>query len=199
MRKPSHIELMKTGLLALALAFSHLAFPSEATLSSLDQREKKLQEREQAVQDQLTRHEKVIQELKESLAKEKSASEEKLKTQEASWKKKIQEMEKELKAKTEELDGARERQLASFLGIYEKMEPKQAAKVLESTEVKLATQIITQMKPQKAAEVLAKMSPERARLITESGFAKAKKTNSQKVNEVTENNPIAPIGEPEKN
>jgi flagellar motility protein MotE (MotC chaperone) len=147
----------------------------------------------------MARHEKVIQDLKSSLAKERSSSEEKMRSQEVAWKKRLQEMEKELKLKSEELDGARERQLASFLGIYEKMEPKQAAKVLESTDVKLATQIITQMKPQKAAEVLAKMSSERAKLITESGFAKAKKTNSQKVNEGTENSPIAPIGEPEKN
>jgi flagellar motility protein MotE (MotC chaperone) len=187
------------ALFFVALTCAQIVLATESKFTSLEDREKKLQEREQAVQDQMARHEKMIQDLKTSLAKERSTSEEKMRSQEAAWKKRLQEMEKELKLKSEELDVSRERQLASFLGIYEKMEPKQAAKVLESMDLKLATQIITQMKPQKAAEVMAKMSSERAKLITESGFAKAKKTNSQKVNEVTENSPIAPIGEPEKN
>ncbi|MFM8269322.1 MAG: MotE family protein [Pseudomonadota bacterium] len=183
----------------VGLISSQFGMASETTLSSLDQREKKLQEREQALLEQLSRHEKTIQELRVAVEKEKNASEERLKAQEISWKKRILEMEKELKSKTEELNTSREKQLTNFLGIYEKMEPKQAAKVLESTDAKLATQIITQMKAQRAAEVLAKMSPEKARVITEAGLMKQKKTVSQKVNEVTENSPIAPIGDTEKN
>ncbi|NBT59240.1 hypothetical protein EBT16_10700, partial [bacterium] len=158
-------------------------------INAIEQREKRLLEREQALQEQLARHEKTIQELKSSLEKEKAESGQKMRLHEESWKKKLSELEKELKNKTEALESAKELQKTGFLGIYDKMEPKQAAKVLESADLNMATQIITQMKAQKAAEVLAKMNPERAKQITEAGLLGQKKKISQKVKEVTENSP----------
>lgn len=190
---------LKVGLALIGLLFQTAAQGSDLAITSIEQRERSLQEREQAIKDQLLRHEKTIQDLRASLEKERAENDQKMRTHEANWKKKLQDMEKELKSKTQELESSKERQLASFLVVYEKMEPKQAAKVLESADVKLATQIITQMKAQRAAEVLGKMNPEKARMITEAGFVNQKKTISQKVNEVNENNPIAPIGETEKN
>ena len=60
----------------------------------------------------------------------------------------------------------------SFKAMYEKMDSKKAAKVLEEMDVNLANQILTGMKQDKAAEIMSKMSTATAKAITEKTLAK---------------------------
>ncbi|NBV49615.1 hypothetical protein EBR78_00195 [bacterium] len=160
-----------------------------------------LQERERAVSEQVARHEKILKERQDKEAIQKKQAEEQAQVLVQKYKKQIEEKDSEIKKLKADLDELKSKNMESIIGIYEKMDPKQAAKILGELEVKQAARITLQMKPQRAAEVLGKMSPEKARSITEfniQGRVVASKPTeekiSQKVNDVPENDPIAPIG-----
>ncbi|NDG26224.1 MAG: hypothetical protein EB120_03490 [Proteobacteria bacterium] len=138
----------------------------------LEQREQELNAREATLKEQIASHVRVIQDLQERFSKDKRAMEEKLNQREVELNKKLIEKEQELKKKTIELESVRDHRAKSYRLIYEKMEPKNAAKILEDIDASLALQILADMREQKAAEILSKMNPEKARSITEYGFGK---------------------------
>ena len=74
-----------------------------------------------------------------------------------------------------------------FRGLYEKMESKKAAKILESMDVDLSNKIIASMKQDKAADIMSKMLPEKARLITERTFINRELSSQTKVNQPQSN------------
>jgi len=160
-------------------------------------RERRLSEREEILQDQLKRHQATLKEESEALESERKKLDQQFRDREAVWKKKISDLENQLKTKSEELEKTKSKRVENTRSIYEKMDPKSAAKILQEIEYDIAVKIISGMKEQKAAEILSKMNPEKARTITEINLGKLKKV-SQPVNEVKEDNPIAPIGDQKK-
>jgi flagellar motility protein MotE (MotC chaperone) len=65
-----------------------------------------------------------------------------------------------------QVDGKRKAEIDSLVRIYQKMKPKDAARILETLDEDLAVQVTAGMKDQAAALILAAMSPERARRLT---------------------------------
>ena len=62
--------------------------------------------------------------------------------------------------------------IEGFRQLYETMEPKKVASILDEMEASLAGQILGQMRQQKAAEILSRMSNAKVRTITEKYLAK---------------------------
>jgi len=73
----------------------------------------------------------------------------------------------DLRAKIQLLEAQAEERTKSFSQVYEKMEPKRAAKILEDLNLDIASTLLNGMKKDKAAEILSKMSASKARFITE--------------------------------
>ena len=69
-------------------------------------------------------------------------------------------------------ESQQEKKGSDFIKIYEKMDAKQAAKILNDMNIHLASRILKTMKPVTAAEILGKMSSEKARKITERNLKK---------------------------
>ncbi len=69
-----------------------------------------------------------------------------------------------LLGQVDELEAAR---IASLVAVYEKMKPKQAARILEDLDEEVLLKIAQRMKTQPMALILANMSGERARRITQ--------------------------------
>jgi flagellar motility protein MotE (MotC chaperone) len=69
----------------------------------------------------------------------------------------------------------------SFRGVYEKMEAKRAAKILDEMDLTLSSQILGGMRGERAAEILSQMSPDKARLITERYLGKRTPASSKPV------------------
>jgi flagellar motility protein MotE (MotC chaperone) len=130
-------------------------------------KEKELADRESIVNDQLKRTDTVIEELKQKLAAKDDVMKKKLAEQEAEFHKKLAAKDAELKRVKRELSSAKDQRAENYKTVYEKMDPKRAAKILDDMDISLSTQIIGDMKQDKAAEILAKMTPEKARQITE--------------------------------
>jgi len=163
------------------------------TQESLSLREKDLLEKEEFLKKQSEYYEKVIVELKEklgNLAKENkqkmSKSEEgfegKLKEKEKSWNAQLAKKDSEILVLKKELDTWKDARAELFRGLYEKMESKKAAKILETMDLDLSNKILAGMKQDKAAEIMSKMMPDKARLITEKTFSN-RELSSQKVNQ----------------
>ena len=106
----------------------------------LNDREKELQAKERALAD------------KEQLLIQQNAEHEKL----------IQ----NLKEKVGESEKKQKMSDATFIQIYEKMDPKKAAHILDELEVDLAVNILRSLRPSIAAEVLGNMSSKRAKIST---------------------------------
>lgn len=66
--------------------------------------------------------------------------------------------------------------------VYEKMDPKKAAKILENLDVSYTSQILKSMKQDRAADILSRISAGKAKLITERLFAMKSNSAVQKVN-----------------
>lgn len=165
---------------------------------SLGARAKELSEKEEFLRKQSEYYEKVIIDLKEkisALAKENkqkiSKSEEsfdqRLKNKETEWKNQLAKRESEISGLKKELDTWKDARAELFRGLYEKMESKKAAKILESMDVDLSNKIIASMKQDKAADIMSKMLPEKARLITERTFINRELSSQTKVNQPQSN------------
>ena len=76
----------------------------------------------------------------------------------------------QLQANIEALTGkqaeAEEKQLQSLVTIYEKMKPKDAARILNDMEMDLLASVVGGMKDSKIAPILAEMDPAKARSVT---------------------------------
>lgn len=71
-----------------------------------------------------------------------------------------------LRQELKSLEAARDEKVSAFRQVYEKMESKKAARILDELDSELASRILAGMKQQQAAEILGKMDPEKARRIT---------------------------------
>jgi flagellar motility protein MotE (MotC chaperone) len=91
---------------------------------------------------------------------------------------------KDLKGKVTELDLLKDERLTQFRQVYEKMDPKKAAKIVEEMNGDLAVEILEGMKGDRAADILGHMAPGKAKLLTERSL---KRKNFSKVNEVKSN------------
>jgi flagellar motility protein MotE (MotC chaperone) len=69
-----------------------------------------------------------------------------------------------LLGQVDDLEAAR---LASLVAVYEKMKPKDAARIMEGLEAEVLIKIAQRMKTQPMANILANMSGERARMVTQ--------------------------------
>lgn len=159
----------------------------------LSQREKQLSDKEEFLKKQSEYYEKVIMELKEKLtnqakdnkvnsAKTESSFSQKCSQKEAEWKEKLGKKEVDNIALQKELSTWKDARAELFRGLYEKMESKKAAKILETMDVDLSNKILAGMKQDKAAEIMSKMAPEKARLITEKTFPARGLSSLDKVN-----------------
>jgi flagellar motility protein MotE (MotC chaperone) len=122
---------------------------------SIDEREAKIAQREKAVGE------------KEALLQQQLGKYEQIVDD---LKKKIKTLEEQQSAKVE-----------SFRKVYEGMDGKRAARILEDVDLGLATEILSGMKTDKAAEILGRMNPIRAKQITERSMrqARAEKVSGQ--------------------
>lgn len=73
----------------------------------------------------------------------------------------------DLRAKLAEAEKKQKTVESSFVQIYERMEPKRAARILDELEIDLAVNILRSIRAPVAAEILGNMSSQRAKLITE--------------------------------
>ena len=175
--------------------FCLLFFGGLIGAQDLAEREQVLEAKEAALKEQLKRHEKALDALKLQFEMEKKALQAGFKKSEEDLKKRLEQSQKELKSQSSELQALRGKKIEGISQLYEKMEPKSAAKILENMDVRLSAQVLSQVKPQRAAEILSKMNADKARSITEASFGRK---ISQVVNEVPETSPIAPIGSEKK-
>lgn len=63
-------------------------------------------------------------------------------------------------------DAANEAQIARLVKMYERMKPKDAARIFDKLDLKVLIEVVDRMREAKAALVLAKMDVEKARTIT---------------------------------
>jgi flagellar motility protein MotE (MotC chaperone) len=63
-------------------------------------------------------------------------------------------------------DGAAERDIAAMTSVYENMEPKDAARIVERMDVGFAAGLLARMRPEVAADVLTGMDADAAYAIT---------------------------------
>lgn len=122
--------------------------PVEDYRKVLEQREKELKKREDLV----------LRKAQENDDKEKFLTQ-----QIARYEKIIQ----ELTGRVSELETLRSDKADSFRGVFEKMEPKKASKILEDMDAKMAGAIVAGLKRDRAGEILSEMPPDKARAITE--------------------------------
>ncbi len=64
------------------------------------------------------------------------------------------------------LESSRKDKVMAFQQVYEKMEPKKAARILDDLDPELVVKVLTGMRQQQVAEILSKMDPDKARRIT---------------------------------
>ncbi len=168
-------------------------------------RARDLASKEALVKEQVSRSEKIISELKQKLAQKEEelktkslSSDEQVKSKmvkieeehkrkiaqlEEDYKQKLARKDKELKAKEAMIAKIKDNRAETYRSLYEKMEPKQAAKILNDLDINLAGQILGGMKNDKAAEILAKMTSERAKLLTERAVPKRAVASKPKFSE----------------
>lgn len=183
----------KNSQFALCLMLVTVLNVLSAQENRLDERENLLSRREQILQEQIERHKKFIEELVKKNKEDKAQRAAELDSFKKKWKESLENKDLEIQKLREAKDERDAEKKKQFFSIYEKMEPKQAAKVLETLDRNLASELVSEMKAQRAAEILGKMSAEKAKEITEASLRKRQR-HSQKVNQNTENSPIAPIG-----
>ena len=72
-----------------------------------------------------------------------------------------------LRAENKRLQKKKVEKNVSLSKVYEKMDPKKAAKILDGLNVSLSVQILSDLNPSKAAEILGRMSSQKAKSATE--------------------------------
>ena len=63
-------------------------------------------------------------------------------------------------------DAQEEEKFGGLVAIYEKMKPKESARIFDELDIDILLEVFERMKASKSAAILAKMSPERAKEIT---------------------------------
>jgi len=166
---------------------------SQHSDETLSEREKQLVEKEEFLKKQSEYYEKVILELKEKLsaqikmgkqnvAQSESTLKQKTSQLEIEWKSKLEKKDSEIADLQKELSTWKDARAELFRGLYERMESKKAAKILETMDLDLSNKIIAGMKQDKAAEIMSKMMPDKAKLITEKTFSARNLSSQDKVN-----------------
>jgi flagellar motility protein MotE (MotC chaperone) len=166
---------------------------SQHSDETLSEREKQLVEKEEFLKKQSEYYEKVILELKEKLsaqikmgkqnvAQSESTLKQKTNQLEIEWKSKLEKKDSEIADLQKELSTWKDARAELFRGLYERMESKKAAKILETMDLDLSNKIIAGMKQDKAAEIMSKMMPDKAKLITEKTFSARNLGSQDKVN-----------------
>lgn len=79
---------------------------------------------------------------------------------------KLKALEDQIKKLLRQHDKERDEQLNSLVKVYEKMKPKDAARIFEQLEMDILLQVTGRMKESKMAPVLAAMDPEKAKELT---------------------------------
>lgn len=79
---------------------------------------------------------------------------------------KLKSLEMQIKKLLRQHDKEREEQIASLVKVYEKMKPKDAARIFEQLEMDILIQVTGRMREAKMAPVLAAMNPEKAKELT---------------------------------
>jgi flagellar motility protein MotE (MotC chaperone) len=147
-------------------AFTQDTTPVSATVDfdkikkQISEKESKLQKREQAI---------------ETKERELSDRENLVRQQLDGYEKKIQELKTEISG----LKKNQEEKNIGMVQVFEKMEPKRSAKILDEMDLETATKLIISMKQQRAAEILSSMQPSRAKAITAKSMAGTSKTQGQ--------------------
>ncbi|MCB0417424.1 MAG: hypothetical protein H6617_04385 [Bdellovibrionaceae bacterium] len=100
----------------------------------VEKKEKDLKEKEQVLQVQIARYEKIIKDLNAKLAKARKYEEERV---------------------------------AALKSIYERMEPKRAAKVLNKMDTDSVASLLADMRKEQAAEILGRMTSNHAKEVSE--------------------------------
>lgn len=145
----------------------------------LKRRERVLNEKEGILKDQLTRYEKLIVDLRTKLEKKEKEYQATLADKERNYKTEIASLEKQNKELKAQQEKTAQQRSETYHLIYEKMDSKKAAKILDEMEVSTATSILENVKQEKAADILSKMSSERARLITERANTKRRPASTK--------------------
>jgi flagellar motility protein MotE (MotC chaperone) len=81
------------------------------------------------------------------------------------------------RARLKHLETLEDTRTEEFRHVYERMDPKKAAKILGDLDVGMAGRIISGMKQEHAAEILSEMASYKARLITEKILSNRKLAN----------------------
>ena len=63
-------------------------------------------------------------------------------------------------------DAQEEEKFGGLVAIYEKMKPKESARIFDELDIDILLEVFERMKASKSASILAKMRPERAKEIT---------------------------------
>lgn len=78
----------------------------------------------------------------------------------------LKKIEAQIAAMLKQQDEAEEQRLNSLVKVYEKMKPKQAARIFEELEMAVLLQVARRMKEANVAKILASMDPAKARDVT---------------------------------
>ena len=63
-------------------------------------------------------------------------------------------------------DAQEEEKFRGLVAIYEKMKPKESARIFDELDINILLEVFERMKASKSASILAKMRPDRAKEIT---------------------------------
>lgn len=136
------------------------ADPSVETRETvISRREREVNEREKVLKEQLARSEKVIEELQKKRGE-------------------LEGLRVAQKNTLQEFEALKNKQAEHFVQIYDKMEPKKAARIIDGMEIGLASSILASIRQDRAAEILSRMQSDRARLLTEKYLGKRKLTST---------------------
>lgn len=182
---------LNCNLLAAWVFLGAVLVSSPAQCNEMEEREKQLSLREQALQDQLQRHKTFVDELIKRNELEKAQRARELADFKKKWEEALAKKDFEIKNLKQANESQNIEKKKQFLSIYEKMEPKKAAKIIETLDRKLASEVVSEMKAPRAAEILGKVSAEVAKEITELSL---KERHSRQVNRKKEDSPNAPSG-----
>ena len=133
----------------------------------LSGKERELSDKEGVLREQAKRTENTIAMLQKKLEQKDVEMKQKLSTKDEETRIKLNVKQKEIHRLKTEMSRLRDERAENYKIIYEKMEPKRAAKILDEMDTGLAWQILSGMNRERAAEILGAMSSEKARLITE--------------------------------
>ena len=109
-------------------------------------------------------------ELKLKASKHEAELQEKWNRKEAEIKKSMAKMDSELKVALGDLKNLKDSRADAFRSIYEKMEPKKAAKIMNEMDLDLVHKILASIKQDSAAEILSLMTAEKAKIVTEKAY-----------------------------